>query len=184
VFSSSWGERPFGHDRYGPKSGGLCPFWEGELGPHLTQCGLGWGIPPYQVASWSIQPFGQNHPAFRHNRHRPKNGGCAPFLGGGESWLPSNTMSTGLRPTSVPSEILIYPLSGHNTWDENWGGGCVNLVGEGQLGPHLTQNHLGRGLSPYQVGSWSIQPPGHNTWAENWGLLWTPLLRRGSWVPI
>jgi len=24
----------------------------GELGPHLTQCGLGQGLPPYQVASW------------------------------------------------------------------------------------------------------------------------------------
>ena len=32
----------------------------GELGPHVTQCGLGWGLPPYQMASWSIQPFGHN----------------------------------------------------------------------------------------------------------------------------
>jgi len=32
------------------KVGGLCPFY-GELGPHLTQCGLGRGLPPYQVAS-------------------------------------------------------------------------------------------------------------------------------------
>jgi len=23
-------------------------------GPHLTQCGLGRGLPPYQVGSWSI----------------------------------------------------------------------------------------------------------------------------------
>ena len=30
------------------------------LGPHLTQCGLGRGLPLYQVASWSIQPFGHN----------------------------------------------------------------------------------------------------------------------------
>ena len=30
------------------------------LGHHLTQCGLGRGLPLYQVASWSIQPFGQN----------------------------------------------------------------------------------------------------------------------------
>ena len=40
---------------------GLCPFY-GELGPHLTQCRLGRSLPLYQVASWSIQPFG-------HNRH-------------------------------------------------------------------------------------------------------------------
>jgi len=30
------------------------------LGHHITQCGLGRGLPLYQVASWSIQPFGNN----------------------------------------------------------------------------------------------------------------------------
>ena len=30
--------------------------------PHLTQCRLGRGLPPYQLASWSIQPFGYNTP--------------------------------------------------------------------------------------------------------------------------
>jgi len=42
----------------------------GELDPHITQCGLGRGLPPYQVASWSIQRFG-------HNKHGPKSGGGA-----------------------------------------------------------------------------------------------------------
>jgi len=37
----------------------LCPFVWG-LGCHLTQCGLGRGLPPYQVAAWCIQPFGHN----------------------------------------------------------------------------------------------------------------------------
>jgi len=32
----------------------------------------------------------------------------------------------------------------------------------GRLGPHPTQSRLGRGLSPCQVPSWSIQPFGHN----------------------
>ena len=46
----------------------------GELGPHLTQCRLGRGIPPYQVASWSIQPI-TIHQCYRqmvtiHQRHR------------------------------------------------------------------------------------------------------------------
>ena len=41
----------------------LCPFFWRGLGPHLTQCGLGRDLPPCQMASWSIQPFG-------HNRHR------------------------------------------------------------------------------------------------------------------
>ena len=56
----------------------------------------------YQVASRSIQLFG-------HNRHVPKIGGGAavPLLGG--SWVPSNTMWPGLRPTSTPSGILIHP---------------------------------------------------------------------------
>ena len=33
------------------KTGVLCPFPSGELGSHLTQCHLGLGLPPYQVAS-------------------------------------------------------------------------------------------------------------------------------------
>jgi len=41
-----------------------------ELGPHLTQCCPGRGIPSYQMASWSIQPFG-------HSKHGPESGGCA-----------------------------------------------------------------------------------------------------------
>jgi len=46
----------------GRKVGDCCaPFRWGELGPHLTQCSLGRGLPPYQLASsWSIQPFGHN----------------------------------------------------------------------------------------------------------------------------
>jgi len=34
----------------GQKLGGLCPFL-GELGRHLTYCGLGRGLTLYQVAS-------------------------------------------------------------------------------------------------------------------------------------
>jgi len=30
------------------------PFWEKELGAHLTQCCLGRGLPPYQVALTDI----------------------------------------------------------------------------------------------------------------------------------
>jgi len=38
---------------------------EGELGPHLTQCGRDRGLPPYQVASGSIQPFGHDTPTLQ-----------------------------------------------------------------------------------------------------------------------
>jgi len=78
--SSCWNGRPFGHNIHGPKSRAAVPlfFGGGELDPHPTQCRLGQGLPLYQVASWSIQPF-------VHNRHESKIGVCAPF---GGSWVP------------------------------------------------------------------------------------------------
>ena len=90
-----------GHIRHGPRGGCCAPFAGGELVARLTQCGLGWGLLLYSVASSSIQPFG-------HNRHGPKIGGSAHF------WerkvgSPSNTMSLGWRSTSLPSAILIHP---------------------------------------------------------------------------
>jgi len=59
--------------------GSSAPLREGELGPYLTQCRVGRGLPLYQVASWSMQPFG-------HNRRGPKIGWLRPFWGGG--WVP------------------------------------------------------------------------------------------------
>ena len=40
----------------------------GALGPHLAQCRLGRGLPPYQVASLSTQPFGHNRPTLQKDR--------------------------------------------------------------------------------------------------------------------
>jgi len=40
-------------------------FWGGEVGPHLTQCGLGRGLPPRQVSSSSVQPFSHNIPTLQ-----------------------------------------------------------------------------------------------------------------------
>ena len=54
---------------------GSALFGEGQLGPHLTKCRLGQGLPSYQVASWSIEPFG-------HNRYGPKIEVCAPLREG------------------------------------------------------------------------------------------------------
>jgi len=40
------------HNRRGPKSGeDAVSLSVGELGPHLTQCSLGRGLPPHQVVS-------------------------------------------------------------------------------------------------------------------------------------
>jgi len=58
----------------GRKVGGCCAPFHGGAGTPFNTMSPGWGLPPYQVASWSIQPFG-------HNRHGLKIGGCAPFLG-------------------------------------------------------------------------------------------------------
>jgi len=45
-----------------------------------------------------------------HNRHGPKKGGAVPLPRGvGGDGSPSNTMWPGLRSTSVPSGIFIYP---------------------------------------------------------------------------
>jgi len=55
--------------RHGLKSGGAAvPLSVGELGSHLTQCHLGRGLPPYQMASWSIQSFGHNTPTLQTDR--------------------------------------------------------------------------------------------------------------------
>jgi len=65
VVSSSWDGRPFGYNIHRPKIEGGCAPLEQELGPHLTQCGLGRDLPPYEMASWSIQ-------LFSHDRHGPR----------------------------------------------------------------------------------------------------------------
>jgi len=57
---ASWSIQPFGHNRHGPKIGGLYPFLGGSWVPHLTQCGQGLRVPPCQVSSWSIQLFGHS----------------------------------------------------------------------------------------------------------------------------
>ena len=87
----------------GKKWGTAVPLSWGELGPHITQCCLGRSLPPYQMASWSIQPFG-------HNRHGPKIEGPVPLFGGGGAGSLSNTMWPRPRPISTSSFILIHPI--------------------------------------------------------------------------
>jgi len=77
------------------------PFWGGGAGSTSNTMSPGHGLPPYQVASWSIQPFGHNTWAKNWEE------GCNPLGEGG--WSPSNTMWPGPRPTSMPRFILIHP---------------------------------------------------------------------------
>jgi len=87
----------------GRKFGALPPFWGGEARSPSNTKSPGPRLPPYHVASWSIQPFG-------HNRYGQKIGGrgLCPFGWGGAGSL-SNIMWPVPRPTCMPSFILIYP---------------------------------------------------------------------------
>ena len=83
------------------------PFWGGERGPHLTQSRQGRGLPPYQVASGSMQPFGRNG-------YGPKIGGLCPF--GGEE-LGTHVTQCGQGrglPACQVSSSSVKPF-GHNT---------------------------------------------------------------------
>jgi len=74
------------------------------------------------------------------------------FYGGGAG-SPFNTMSHGLKSTSVPSGILIYQA----VWtQQTWAGrklGAVPPFLWGELGPYLTQCGRARGLPSCQVSS-------------------------------
>jgi len=81
-----------------------------------------------------------------HNRRRPKIGWrLCPFWGRAES--PPSTMWPGLRPSSVPCDILIHQPFGHNRHGLKIGGLCPFFLGGGP-GRHLTQCGLNRGLPP------------------------------------
>jgi len=143
------------------KNGGLCRLLrEGKLGPRLTQCRLGSGLPHYQVASWSIEPFG-------HNRYGPKIGGCTPS---GEGELGPHLAQCGLGRDLAPYQVASWSIQpfGHNIYGPKIGELCP-LLGEGKLGPHVTQCGQGRGLPACQVASWSVQPFGHNTLTSQTG---------------
>jgi len=72
--------------------------------------------------------------------------GVLPPFWDGVPGSPSNTMSLGPRPTSLPSGILIHPAIWHNRYGPKTGS-CAPL-GEGELGPHLTQCGHGH-LDPF-----------------------------------
>jgi len=73
--------------------------------------------------------------------------GCGSCLGRGD-WSPSSTIWSGPRPTSIPSGILIHVA----VWPQYIDMGLPPFRG-GELGPHLRQCDLGRGLRTCQVSS-------------------------------
>jgi len=137
----------------GRKLEGCVPF-RGELQPHLTQRRLGRGLPPYQVASWYIQPFG-------HHRHGPKIGwGCALFSA--RRWVPIEHKVAGAE-VYLHTKWHLSPSSRFPTTDigRKLGRGLCPFRG-GELGHRLTQCRLVWGLPPYHVVSWYLYPFGHN----------------------
>ena len=73
--------------------------------------------------------------------------------------LDSSGMSRGLPSYQVAS--WSSQTYGHNRYGPKMGG-CAPL-GNGELGPNLTQCDQGQDLPARQISSWSIQPFGHNT---------------------
>jgi len=88
---------------------------------------------------------------------------------------PSSTMWPGLRPTSIPSGILIH-LFGHNRHRPTIGELCPLF----DRGVGSTSNTMWPGLRPTSAILIPIQPFGHNTWTENWGGLLCPLFGEGE----
>jgi len=58
----------------GRNLGGCAPLEEEELGPHLTHCGHGRGLPACQVSSWSIQSFGHSARTLQTDRQTGQTG--------------------------------------------------------------------------------------------------------------
>jgi len=95
--------------------GALPPVLWRELCPHLAQCALDLHAkchldPSSRSATIAMgRKMGDSAPSL-----------CHPFGEGAGS--PSNPKSPGLRPTFVPSGILIHPaVWPQETWAENWG---------------------------------------------------------------
>jgi len=148
---------------------GAVTLW-GELGPHLTQCGHGRGLHLYQVAFWSIEPFG-------HNRHVPKIGvGLCPF---GEGELGPHLRQCGLARCLPPCQVASWSIQPfrHNRHDPKIGR-CAPL-GEGELpSQHVTPAHRRASagwhngtimFSQYRVSAEMEDGPvvGHSCWASN-----------------
>ena len=91
----------------GRKLGAVPTFWGGGAGSPSSTVWPGLRL----HAKWHLDP--SSRLANGHNRHGPKIGGCAFFWGGGGGLGPHLTQSPGPRPTSILSDILIYPAVWH-----------------------------------------------------------------------
>jgi len=174
MLSSSWDGRMFGHNRHGPKIGGLCPFLGGAGSPSNTM----WhGPTPVSISSGILV-----HPSVWQQYMSQKLGAAMPPFWGGELGprLTQCCLGQGLTPYQphhhnrftalflgppgwASAKWYLNPSSRLATTDMGqklWEGGLCPFLG-GKLGPHLTQCGQGQGLPPCQISSWSIQPFGY-----------------------
>ena len=116
--------------------GGSCaPFARGELGPRLTQCGLGRGLLPYK---WRLHPFSRL--ATIDMGQKLGGGGCALFSGGaGSPWTQSRRAEAYLH-----TKWHLSPSSRVATTDISRKLGALCPLGEGELSPNLTQCRVRR----------------------------------------
>ena len=123
--------------------GAVPPFRERGAGSNLAQCGLGRGLPPYQVHLDPSSRLG----TIDMGR---KLGAVPPFWGRGAG-SPSSTVWPG---SSLHAKWHLDPSSRLGTISTGRKLGlALPFFEEVELGPHLTQCRLVRGLSSYQVAS-------------------------------
>ena len=107
------------HNRHGPKRGGLlCPFRGGARA--AVYHNVSWAE-VYFRTKWRLHPSSRLATIDMGQKVR---GLLCPFPWGAGS--PSNTMSPGLRPASVPSGILIHPT----VWSQS-----INVTDSQDNGP-------------------------------------------------
>ena len=88
-----------GHNRHGPKIGAVPVFGVGKVDLHVTQCGLGRGLPP---SKWYLDPSSRLATTDMYRKL-----GVVSLMGAAQS--PSSTVWPGLRHISMtPSGILVY----------------------------------------------------------------------------
>ena len=143
------------------------------MGRKLGKCATFLSLIPPQFLNRFTSGFHQNYLLFkcykvRYNRTCPNRGalpvqfpnfqpqllklgrGLCPLSGNGAG-SPSNTNSPGLRPTSIPSGILMHPaVWPQQKWAENWRGGSVPFWGKRTVSPSNTKSP---GLRPTCVPS-------------------------------
>jgi len=176
---------PFGHNRHGPKIGGVCVhFFLGVDGsPSNTKTPV-LRLPPYHGykitmlhTKWHLDASSR----LATIKMRRKLGALPPFLVRAAGSR-SSTIWPGPRHTSMTSAILIHPaVWPQYSWAENWGGGSVPFWG-GELRPHLTQCRLSRGLPPYQVHLDPCSRLATIEMGRKLGMV-PPLFGRGAWSP-